>query len=444
MNKPRIFISTVTREFKTTRQRIAAILIRKGYEPEWQDIFGTEPGDLRAMLRAKVASCAGLIQIVGEAYGAEPPEPDAQFGRCSYTQFEFLHARALGKKTWLLFAEGACQRDTDPDLLDLPLDTAGKVDTTHPDPAAFRAERRQLQRDYRQRPEVQQHLRHTAESDLALDLAIERMEDDLDKLRLEFRGWQRSVLRLAAAVLLLTALVLGTLWWMKKESAKGLGAVVAGQKEILAGQKLDPARLRAQLLESSERRLEADLADAQKATSADKRQQLRETAAAAHESRSARIADIVARFAELEGRADTTHASRELARILADEGVDAALAYVEREKAAILAQVDTQLASERDRMRARLAPLLSAADLQATKGQPAAARTAYRELLQRDPAWPAALRAFAWFLFDQSSQSERHGSLTAALADAEEAHSLATRLHTADPAIHMRINNRTY
>ena len=69
-----------------------------------------------------------------------------------------------------------------------------------------------------------------------------------------------------------------------------------------------------------------------------------------------------------------------------------------------------------------------------TKGDTAAARTAYRELLQRDPAWPAALEAFAWFLFDQSIQNKTHGTLVAALADAQEAHTLATRWHEAAQA----------
>ena len=57
MNKPRVFISTVTRELRGARLRGAGILQRKGYEPEWQDIFGTEPGDLRDMLRRKIDEC---------------------------------------------------------------------------------------------------------------------------------------------------------------------------------------------------------------------------------------------------------------------------------------------------------------------------------------------------------------------------------------------------
>ena len=118
--KPRIFISAVTSEFGTSRQLVANVLSRLGYDPVWQDIFGTESGDLRQVLREKIDDCDGLIQLVGRGYGAEPPTVDAQFGRVSYTQFEFLYARVRGKKTWLIFADEGCTRDRPLDELDLP------------------------------------------------------------------------------------------------------------------------------------------------------------------------------------------------------------------------------------------------------------------------------------------------------------------------------------
>ena len=86
--KPRIFISAVTSELGTTRQLVANVLSRLGYDPVWQDIFGLEPGDLRQMLRDKIDDCDGLIHLVGRAYGAEPPEPDPGFGRMSYCVYE--------------------------------------------------------------------------------------------------------------------------------------------------------------------------------------------------------------------------------------------------------------------------------------------------------------------------------------------------------------------
>ena len=94
MNQPAVFISCVSPEFRQTRSRVAAILTRLGYTPVIQEIFGTEPGDLRQVLRDKIDACEGLIQIVGQAYGAEPPTVDAEYGRVSYTQFESLYARS--------------------------------------------------------------------------------------------------------------------------------------------------------------------------------------------------------------------------------------------------------------------------------------------------------------------------------------------------------------
>ena len=59
--KPRIFVSAVTVELGQTRQLVANVLLRLGYDPVFQDIFGIEPGDLRQMLREKIDDCDGLI-----------------------------------------------------------------------------------------------------------------------------------------------------------------------------------------------------------------------------------------------------------------------------------------------------------------------------------------------------------------------------------------------
>ena len=45
--RPLIFISAVSRELRGARQFVANTLTFLGYEPVWQDIFGTESGDLR-------------------------------------------------------------------------------------------------------------------------------------------------------------------------------------------------------------------------------------------------------------------------------------------------------------------------------------------------------------------------------------------------------------
>src|SRR6516225_1278546 len=188
MNQPAVFISCVSPEFQHTRNRVATILTRLGYTPVIQDIFGTESGDLRQVLRDKIDACEGLIQIIGQGYGAEPPTVDAEFGRVSYTQFEFLYAQSQ-KKTWLLFAGEACARDTPLERLDLPSDSA------HPDPASYQAERRSLQLAYCDERKKDGHLYYDATSDTELELKVERLRDQLAKLRQAFNLWQNKVLR---------------------------------------------------------------------------------------------------------------------------------------------------------------------------------------------------------------------------------------------------------
>ena len=81
MVRPIIFISAVSKELRSARQLVANTLQFLGYQPDWQDIFGTEEGDLREILRRKVGSSFGVIQLVGRCYGAEAKNPEEQFGR---------------------------------------------------------------------------------------------------------------------------------------------------------------------------------------------------------------------------------------------------------------------------------------------------------------------------------------------------------------------------
>src|SRR3954447_25198541 len=155
---PLIFISAVSRELRSGRQLAANTLTFLGYQPIWQDIFGTETGDLRGMLRQQIDQCKGVLQIIGKCYGAEPPEPDPEFGRVSYTQYEALYARKRGKKVWYLF-----------------------IDETFPNDAhePEREELRQLQAAYRGRVQTDAHLFHPLATRDALEAGVLKMRDDL-------------------------------------------------------------------------------------------------------------------------------------------------------------------------------------------------------------------------------------------------------------------------
>ena len=76
MNQPSVFISCVSPEFGQTRGSIAAILTRLGYTPVIQEIFGTEPGDLRQVLRdgSPVFDLAPATRAQHVGYVAQEPD----------------------------------------------------------------------------------------------------------------------------------------------------------------------------------------------------------------------------------------------------------------------------------------------------------------------------------------------------------------------------------
>ncbi len=183
--RPRIFISAVSKELKSARQLVSHTLQFMGYEPVWQDIFGTEQGDLRAMLREKIDGCSGVFQLVGKYYGAEPPTPDEQFGRSSYTQYEALYAKQRGKKVWYIFLD-----DFSPD-------------STITEPEELTA----IQTIYRNRLQSESHLYHAVTTREALEASVLKLRDDLSHLRRGVKQW-------AAAVAVLLVVLVGAVIWL--------------------------------------------------------------------------------------------------------------------------------------------------------------------------------------------------------------------------------------
>jgi len=184
--RPVIFISAVSGELRSARQLVANTLTFLGYEPEWQDIFGMEEGDLRAMLRRRIDASKGVLQMVGECYGAEPPSIDQQFGRVSYTQYEALYAASKGKRVWYLFLE-----------TDFRGDPHEQED----------GEKRKLQAAYRERLKADAHLYHPLSNKEGLEASVLKLRDDLTRLRRGARRW-------AAFVAVLLVLIVGLSIWL--------------------------------------------------------------------------------------------------------------------------------------------------------------------------------------------------------------------------------------
>ena len=184
--RPLIFVSAVSRELRSARQLVANTLTFLGYDPIWQDIFETSEGDLRGVLRRQISRCKGVVQLVGRCYGAEPPQPTEEFGRVSYTQYEALYARKIGKKVWYLF-----------------LDERFPIDACVDEPEELRA----LQAAYRNRLKVDAHLYHPLTSVEGLEASVLKLRGDLVQLRKGVKRWATAL-----AILLLAGL--GVNFWL--------------------------------------------------------------------------------------------------------------------------------------------------------------------------------------------------------------------------------------
>jgi hypothetical protein len=76
-----------------------------------------------------------------------------------------------------------------------------------------------------------------------------------------------------------------------------------------------------------------------------------------------------------------------LTRVLAEEGVDQALAYVATQCPGILEKVKARTADAHKKNRSDLLPLLKSAQLETERNHPAQAEQLFREILALEPDW---------------------------------------------------------
>jgi len=99
-DRPRIFVSAVTKELQAARDLVVSTLEFLGLETESMSDFGPETGHCAEMLEDKIDSCQALIQLVGFRYGAEPPVVGTHGHRHSYTQHEATYANTRDLPIW--------------------------------------------------------------------------------------------------------------------------------------------------------------------------------------------------------------------------------------------------------------------------------------------------------------------------------------------------------
>ena len=75
MDRPRIFVSAVTKELATARRAVAATLRTLGYEPVSEDDFSTGYGELRRWLCQQIDESEGLIPRAPRRSGRRVYDP---------------------------------------------------------------------------------------------------------------------------------------------------------------------------------------------------------------------------------------------------------------------------------------------------------------------------------------------------------------------------------
>ena len=191
VKKPRIFISAVSSELGPARSLVAETLQFMGHEPEWQESFSTDSGDLREMLQRRIDNCDAVFQLIGFRYGAEPPTIEDDIWRVSYTQFEAIYAKQTGKPVWYFIADQS-----------FPVLDAGKESDDAKD----------LQLKYRDLIESGTDLYCPVTGNSELEIRVLRMRDELVEIRKGLDRRLRVILFALALILLISCSVLAGQW----------------------------------------------------------------------------------------------------------------------------------------------------------------------------------------------------------------------------------------
>jgi len=90
-NRPRIFLSAVTKEFGRHRNALYHALTVKGYDVRVQEQFGTGSGTLLEKLQSEIRRCVAVVSVMGRTFGeAAPDVAEARGTHRSYTQWEYF------------------------------------------------------------------------------------------------------------------------------------------------------------------------------------------------------------------------------------------------------------------------------------------------------------------------------------------------------------------
>jgi tetratricopeptide (TPR) repeat protein len=384
----RVFISATSGDLGSVRQVVKEALLAIDCHPVEQTNFPPDYRTVRDMLEEKIRSCQAVVHIVGHRYGAEPDPHKLPPGtpRRSYTHMEYDLARKLNKKLYVFL----CATDFPYDLCD-----------------AETADKQALQHAHRDALLADERLRTRVATRGELENKVRELQLELQQLRQQVRRYARYV----GIGITLLVLVLGGIGYGVYQARDQITQVIDlyGNPDQLA------ERMRANIRRRADEELQA--ARARGARWEEMRELERRRDVALDQ-----VDELIRTIQRgLASEPDATF--REASRILAQEGVDAALGYLASHQQDILVRVDHLAAREdaaRQKKQQALEPLLLQANLHETNLAWDRALELYKTVATKAPEWPRARCLLGVILVALARYNEAEPHLQAAFQHAHD------------------------
>ena len=209
--RPEIFISAASRDLKSCRQLVRDALLTLGCVPIVQDHFPPGAGEVRAILRERIAACHAVIHLAGECYGHEPQERGPAEPRRSYTQMEYDIARELKKPLYTFLCA--------PDF---------PYDAHEPEPADLRV----LQEQHRAALAAGDHLYLPIKDTQDLNLRVRELQTRVETLSRDLQKTRSWLGRGVAAALVALVLIGGALWFQHRRAGQTAQKVAQVSDEL--------------------------------------------------------------------------------------------------------------------------------------------------------------------------------------------------------------------
>ncbi|MEL7500602.1 MAG: tetratricopeptide repeat protein [Planctomycetota bacterium] len=398
----RVFISATTGDLGSIRQLAKEALLSMDCHPVEQTNFPPDYRTVREILKEKISGCQAVIHIVGQRYGAEPNPAKLPNGasRRSYTQIEYDLAKQLNKKVYVFLCPNSfpfndCEPESD--------------------------EKQRLQQAHRNQLSAGDQIWTKVTGSDELAVRIRELQLELDELRDRV---QRSTIGVFAGAAFLVFLLCGLIYGISRLG----GDVVDLESTVVAGaqqtaeeiRKLyeDPDVLVGKLKSNIRKRADDQIANAKSVEANWRRIQEIEKE---RDSALDRVDDLVVTIREgLSGEPDPIFS--EAARLLAEEGVEEAITFLESKQPETLDEVDLLLqrqAEDETRKRKLLARILLKADLHKTNLEYDKSRELYKTVASKASQWSRARWAFGLLLIELAEFEAAEPHLIAAQEFAE-------------------------